>query len=240
MLFDHLRLTLTSITTPQIHLQIFVNSLERLKYMLLTSRLRGPKLYGPGRLDKASRPLGRGIRQKAPRRHGWDICLVFLIISYWLKRLSMETVNMFLNLVLFLAGILQLCYTTEPSFCRDCEWDHLPERWTGLWAAVHVHADSVRCGKYIKWAYTNYSAYFLQLLADWVQKVDGEEEGENTSFCSQGSPNSWQLKWRERLSSVRIQSESISSRVWDSVNNNNGFWTGWMDLLTPFFIITLN
>jgi hypothetical protein len=35
--------------------------------------------------------------------------------------------------------------------------------------------------------------------------------------------------------------DRISSRVRDSVtNNNNGFWIGWLDLLTPSCTISLN
>jgi hypothetical protein len=37
-----------------------------------------------------------------------------------------------------------------------------------------------------------------------------------------------------------IRRNIILSRVRGSVTNNNGFWTGWLDLLTPSFIITLN
>jgi hypothetical protein len=33
---------------------------------------------------------------------------------------------------------------------------------------------------------------------------------------------------------------TILSRVLGSVTNNNGFWVGWLDLLTPSFKITLN
>jgi hypothetical protein len=32
----------------------------------------------------------------------------------------------------------------------------------------------------------------------------------------------------------------IMSRTYSFVTNNNGFWIGWLDLLTPFFTITLN
>jgi hypothetical protein len=34
--------------------------------------------------------------------------------------------------------------------------------------------------------------------------------------------------------------KKILSRVHDSVTNNNGFWIGWLDLLTPSFTITSN
>jgi hypothetical protein len=39
---------------------------------------------------------------------------------------------------------------------------------------------------------------------------------------------------------IIIQKNIILSRVYDCVTNNNGFWIGWLDLLTASLTITLN
>jgi hypothetical protein len=69
---------------------------------------------------------------------------------------------------------------------------------------------------------------------------------------SQVCTSSWTqylLMWRHFCSGVRSLAKQIFygdqwiyvlSRVRSSVTNNNGFWIGWLELLTPSFTITYN
>jgi hypothetical protein len=66
------------------------------------------------------------------------------------KRPSVETANISLNVLLFLAGLSQLFHTAESSLAGYCEWDHYPQRRFGLRETVHVYTNSIRCGKYTK------------------------------------------------------------------------------------------
>jgi hypothetical protein len=62
-------------------------------------------------------------------------------------------------------------------------------------------------------------------------------------------PPSWVIlrpwKWRQHVH-LKCQliftwlSAIILSRVYGSVTNNNGFWIGWLDLLTPSVTVPLN